>query len=37
MWTKADRALSVVERGCPVAQTLEGCVTLEYSAATEEE
>jgi uncharacterized OsmC-like protein len=27
---EAERAVSVVERGCPVAQTLKGCVALEY-------
>jgi len=34
---EAERALSVIERGCPVAQTLKGCVTLEYHAEIEEE
>jgi organic hydroperoxide reductase OsmC/OhrA len=33
---EADRALAVVERGCPVAQTLKGCVSLEYHAEVEE-
>jgi uncharacterized OsmC-like protein len=33
---EAERALSVVERGCPVAQTLKGCVRLEYRAEIEE-
>ncbi len=35
--TKAERALAVFERGCPVAQTLKGCVTLEHAAEIEEE
>ncbi len=34
---EAERALSVIERGCPVAQTLKGCVALEHSAQIEEE
>lgn len=34
---EAERALSVVERGCPVAQTLKGCVTLEYHSQITEE
>ena len=34
---EAERALSVVERGCPVAQTLKGCVALEYAATIEED
>ncbi len=33
----AERALSVFERGCPVAQTLKGCVALEHSWEIEEE
>ncbi len=28
---EAERALSVFERGCPVAQTLKGCVTITNS------
>ncbi len=35
--SEAERALSVIERGCPVAQTLKGCVTLEYHTEIEEE
>jgi uncharacterized OsmC-like protein len=27
----AERALAVFERGCPVAQTLKGCVTITHS------
>lgn len=34
---EAERALSVVERGCPVAQTLKECVTLEYHSKITEE
>lgn len=26
----AERALAVFERGCPVAQTLKGCVTITH-------
>lgn len=33
---EAERALAVVERGCPVAQTLKGCVAFEYHAEIEE-
>jgi organic hydroperoxide reductase OsmC/OhrA len=33
---EAERALAVVERGCPVAQTLKGCVTFTYDAQIEE-
>jgi organic hydroperoxide reductase OsmC/OhrA len=33
---EAERAISVVERGCPVAQTLKGCVAMEYAAVIEE-
>ncbi len=33
---EAERALAVVERGCPVAQTLKGCVALESSAVIDE-
>ncbi len=32
----AERALAVFERGCPVAQTLKGCVTMEHHAHIEE-
>jgi len=31
MQEAALRALAVFERGCPVAQTLKGCVALEHS------
>ncbi|MDR7484515.1 MAG: OsmC family protein [Armatimonadota bacterium] len=34
---EAERALSVVERGCPVAQTLKGCVQLTWDAVIEEQ
>jgi uncharacterized OsmC-like protein len=34
---EADRALSVFESRCPVAQTLKGCVTLEHQAEIQEE
>jgi organic hydroperoxide reductase OsmC/OhrA len=34
---EAERAMSVVERGCPIAQTLKGCVTLDYEAEITEE
>ncbi len=34
---EAERALAVFERGCPVAQTLKGCVTIEHGAEIEEE
>jgi uncharacterized OsmC-like protein len=27
----AERALSVFERGCPVAQTLKGCITFHHT------
>jgi uncharacterized OsmC-like protein len=27
---EAERALAVVERGCPIAQTLKGCVAITY-------
>ncbi len=27
----AERALAVFERGCPVAQTLKGCVAISHS------
>jgi organic hydroperoxide reductase OsmC/OhrA len=33
---EAERALAVFERGCPVAQTLKGCVTFEHHADIEE-
>jgi uncharacterized OsmC-like protein len=33
---EAERAVSVVERGCPVAQTLKGCVVFEYRWTIEE-
>ncbi len=33
----AERALAVFERGCPVAQTLKGCVTIEHEAEIVEE
>jgi uncharacterized OsmC-like protein len=32
----AERALSVFDRGCPVAQTLKGCVEFEYQWDIEE-
>ncbi len=35
--SEAERALSVIERGCPVAQTLKGSVTLKYHAEIQEE
>ena len=28
---EAERALAVFERGCPVAQTLKGCVDIRHS------
>ncbi len=28
---EAERALSVFERGCPVAQTLKGCVKITHA------
>jgi len=28
---EAERALAVFERGCPVAQTLKGCVAISHS------
>lgn len=34
---EAERALAVFERGCPVAQTLKGCVTIEHNAEIEED
>ncbi|BAS26142.1 hypothetical protein LIP_0285 [Limnochorda pilosa] len=27
---EAERALAVFERGCPMAQTLKGCVQIEH-------
>jgi len=33
----AERALAVFERGCPVAQTLKGCVALTHSWEITEE
>lgn len=33
---EAERALAVVERGCPVAQTLKGCVAFTYESEIEE-
>lgn len=33
----AERALAVFERGCPVAQTLKGCVEFEHQWHIEEE
>jgi uncharacterized OsmC-like protein len=32
----AERALNTFERGCPVAQTLKGCVQFEYTWDIEE-
>lgn len=32
----AERALAVFERGCPVAQTLKGCVQFEHTWDIEE-
>jgi uncharacterized OsmC-like protein len=34
---EAERALAVFERGCPVAQTLKGCVTIEHESDFVEE
>jgi hypothetical protein len=34
---EAERALAVVERGCPVAQTLKGCVQFTYQSRIDEE
>jgi len=28
---EAERALAVFERGCPVAQTLKGCVAISHA------
>jgi uncharacterized OsmC-like protein len=33
----AERALSVFERGCPVAQTLKGCVEISHAWEITEE
>ncbi len=33
----AERALAVFERGCPVAQTLKGCVAISHSWEITEE
>ncbi|WP_420541716.1 OsmC family protein [Guptibacillus spartinae] len=33
----AERALKVFERGCPVAQTLKGCVAFEHDWEIKEE
>lgn len=33
---EAERAIAVLERGCPVAQTLKGCVEFEYQTTIEE-
>jgi uncharacterized OsmC-like protein len=33
---EAERALAVFERGCPVAQTLKGCVQIDYDWEIEE-
>ncbi len=32
----AERALAVFERGCPVAQTLKGCVTITHESEIRE-
>ncbi|WP_090749312.1 OsmC family protein [Mesobacillus persicus] len=32
----AERALAVFERGCPVAQTLKGCIEFEHTWEIEE-
>ncbi len=32
----AERALAVFERGCPVAQTLKGCVTITHESEIHE-
>ncbi len=34
---EAERALSVFERGCPVAQTLKGCVAISHEWEISEE
>ncbi|WP_174495886.1 OsmC family protein [Salirhabdus euzebyi] len=33
----AERALNVFEKGCPVAQTLKGCVQFDHQWTIEEE
>ncbi|WHX42959.1 OsmC family protein [Mesobacillus sp. AQ2] len=33
----AERALNVFERGCPVAQTLKGCIQFEHTWEIEED
>jgi organic hydroperoxide reductase OsmC/OhrA len=33
----AERALSVFERGCPIAQTLKGCVEISHAWEITEE
>ncbi|HEY9723163.1 MAG TPA: OsmC family protein [Oscillatoriaceae cyanobacterium] len=35
--TAAERAISVFERGCPIANTLRGCVTITHDHEIEEE
>jgi uncharacterized OsmC-like protein len=34
---EAERAFEVFERGCPVAQTLKGCVTFKHEIEITEE
>lgn len=34
---EAERALAVFERGCPVAQTLKGCVAISHAWEITEE
>jgi uncharacterized OsmC-like protein len=34
---EAERALAVFERGCPVAQTLKGCVRITHASEIVEE
>jgi uncharacterized OsmC-like protein len=34
---EAERALSVFERGCPIAQTLKGCVEISHGWEITEE
>lgn len=34
---EAERALAVFERGCPVAQTLKGCVEISHAWEITEE
>jgi len=31
MRQEAERALAVFERGCPIAQTLKGCVAISHA------